>query len=92
MIPPNSKKYNCLIVEDEPIGAEILETFISRDPELNLIGKCSDAVHANTLLNIHEVDLMFLDLHLPVVKGFDFLKNLNIHRLSSSQQLIINMR
>lgn len=76
MIPPASKKYNCIIVEDEPIAAEIMETFISRDPELNLIGKCSDAVHASNLLSIHEVDLMFLDLHLPVVKGFDFLKKL----------------
>ncbi|WP_228422225.1 LytR/AlgR family response regulator transcription factor [Chryseobacterium aurantiacum] len=70
------KKYNCIIVEDEPIAAEILETFISRDSELNLIGKCADAVYANNLLNIHEVDLMFLDLHLPVVKGFDFLRKL----------------
>ncbi|MGU3375779.1 LytR/AlgR family response regulator transcription factor [Chryseobacterium sp. M5A1_1a] len=76
MINPLPKKYNCLIVEDEPIAAEILETFISRDAELNLVGKCADAVHANNLLNIHEVDLMFLDLHLPVVKGFDFLKKL----------------
>ncbi|CAI8795870.1 LytR/AlgR family response regulator transcription factor [Chryseobacterium sp. IT-36CA2] len=69
-----SKKYNCIIVEDEPIASEILENFISRDPELNLVGKCADAVYASSLLSIHEVDLMFLDLHLPVVKGFDFLR------------------
>lgn len=73
---PAAKKYNCLIVEDEPIAAEILENFISRDPELNLVGKCADAVYASSLLNRHEVDLMFLDLHLPVVKGFDFLRKL----------------
>ncbi|WP_431609706.1 LytR/AlgR family response regulator transcription factor [Chryseobacterium sp. 'Rf worker isolate 10'] len=69
-----SKKYNCIIVEDEPIASEILENFISRDPELNLVGKCADAVYASSLLSIHDVDLMFLDLHLPVVKGFDFLR------------------
>ncbi len=74
MIPSAYKKYNCIIVEDEPIAAEILENFISRDPELNLIGKCTDAVYASSLLSIHDVDLMFLDLHLPVVKGFDFLR------------------
>ncbi|MGG7469719.1 LytR/AlgR family response regulator transcription factor [Chryseobacterium arthrosphaerae] len=73
---PAAKKYNCLIVEDEPIAAEILENFISRDPELNLVGKSADAVYASSLLNRHEVDLMFLDLHLPVVKGFDFLRKL----------------
>lgn len=76
MIHPPLKKYNCIIVEDEPIAAEILETFISKDPELHLVGKCADAVYANNLLNLHEVDLMFLDLHLPVVKGFDFLRKL----------------
>ncbi|MDR3025418.1 LytTR family DNA-binding domain-containing protein [Chryseobacterium sp.] len=76
MIHPTSKKYNCIIVEDEPIAAEILESFISRDQELNLVGKCADALYASSLLSIHEVDLMFLDLHLPVVKGFDFLRKI----------------
>jgi DNA-binding LytR/AlgR family response regulator len=63
-------------VEDEPIAAEILENFVSRDEEFQLVAKCSDAVYAGTLLNRHDIDLMFLDLHLPVVKGFDFLKKL----------------
>ncbi|MBB6369223.1 LytR/AlgR family response regulator transcription factor [Chryseobacterium shigense] len=71
-----SKKYSCIIVEDEPIAAEILENFVSRDEELQLIAKCSDAVYAGNLLNRHTIDLMFLDLHLPVIKGFDFLKKL----------------
>ncbi|BFO68022.1 LytR/AlgR family response regulator transcription factor [Chryseobacterium sp. KCF3-3] len=75
MIQPAIKRYNCIIVEDEPIAAEILENFISRDQELNLLGKCADAVYASSLLSIHAVDLMFLDLHLPVIKGFDFLRN-----------------
>ncbi|MCP1297763.1 LytTR family DNA-binding domain-containing protein [Chryseobacterium sp. S0630] len=75
MIQPATKRYNCIIVEDEPIAAEILENFISRDQELNLLGKCADAVYASSLLSIHAVDLMFLDLHLPVIKGFDFLRN-----------------
>lgn len=76
MIHSASKKYNCIIVEDEPIAAEILENFVIRNEELNLVGKCADAVHASSLLNIHNVDLMFLDLNLPVIKGFDFLKKL----------------
>ncbi|MCJ7936230.1 MAG: LytTR family DNA-binding domain-containing protein [Chryseobacterium sp.] len=76
MIRPAPEKYNCIIVEDEPIAAEILENFISRNEELNLVGKCANAVHASNLLSIHKVDLMFLDLHLPVIKGFDFLRKL----------------
>ncbi|PQA97118.1 DNA-binding response regulator [Chryseobacterium shigense] len=76
MTHPASKQYNCIIVEDEPIAAEILDNFISRDEELHLVAQCSDAVYAGSLLNRHDIDLMFLDLHLPVVKGFDFLKKL----------------
>lgn len=76
MTHPVSKKYNCIIVEDEPIAAEILENFVSKDEELHLVEKCSDAVYAGSVLNRHDIDLMFLDLHLPVVKGFDFLKKL----------------
>lgn len=76
MIPSASRKYNCIIVEDEPIAAEILENFVSRDEELHLVAKCSDAVYAGNLLGRHTIDLMFLDLHLPVIKGFDFLKKL----------------
>ncbi|MGK6341834.1 LytR/AlgR family response regulator transcription factor [Chryseobacterium sp. DT-3] len=76
MIHSASKKYSCLIVEDEPIAAEILENFVSRDEDLHLVAKCSDAVYAGSLLNRYDIDLMFLDLHLPVVKGFDFLKKL----------------
>lgn len=76
MIPSVSKKYHCIIVEDEPIAAEILENFVSKDEDLQLVAKCSDAVYAGSLLSRHSIDLMFLDLHLPVVKGFDFLKKL----------------
>lgn len=70
----NPKKYKYIIIEDEPIAADIIENFISRDKDFQLIGKCSDAVYASSLLSMYNIDLMFLDLHLPVVKGFDFLK------------------
>lgn len=72
----NKKKYKCIIVEDEPIAAENIENFILRDKDFHIVGKCSDAVYASSLLSIYDVDLMFLDLHLPVLKGFDFLKKL----------------
>lgn len=72
----NAKKYKCIIVEDEPIAAEIIENFISQDKDFHLVGKCSDALYASSLLSMHNVDLMFLDLNLPVLKGFDFLKKI----------------
>lgn len=74
MIP--EVKYNCLIIEDEPIAMEIMEHFISQNKEFHVVGKCSDAIYANSLLNTHKIDLIFLDLHLPVLKGFEFLKKI----------------
>lgn len=69
-----SKKYRCLVIEDEPLAAEILSTFIARDEQLELVEICSDAIHGNTLLKRESIDLLFLDLHLPILKGFDFLR------------------
>lgn len=70
------KKYKCLIVEDEPIAAEIIASFIERDKELELVQICSDAINAHSVLKHQAIDLMFLDLHLPILKGFDFLRKL----------------
>lgn len=70
------KRYKCLIIEDEPLAAEILSTFIATDEELELVGICSDAIHGNALLKKDSIDLLFLDLHLPILKGFEFLRKL----------------
>jgi DNA-binding LytR/AlgR family response regulator len=70
------KKYNCIIVEDEPLAAEILEDYIRQVPFLELKGTCSDALYAMDTLQNQPVDLIFLDIHLPKLKGTDFLKTL----------------
>ncbi|MBS1600563.1 MAG: response regulator transcription factor [Bacteroidetes bacterium] len=70
------KKYNCIIVEDEPIAAEVLEDYICQIPFLELKGKCSDAIYAMETLQKENIDLIFLDIHLPKLKGFDFVKTL----------------
>ena len=70
------QKFKCIIVEDEPIAAGIIENFLLRNHDFQIIGKCSDAVYASNLLSTQDVDLMFLDLNLPVIKGFDFLKRI----------------
>ena len=66
----------CIIVEDEPIAAGILEDFIRQVPFLKLVGKCPDAVYAAEVLLEQPVDVMFLDLNLPGLKGLDFLRTL----------------
>jgi DNA-binding LytR/AlgR family response regulator len=66
----------CLIVEDEPLAAEVLTDYIRQVPFLNISEHCVDAVRAVSILKNKTVDVIFLDLHLPGLKGFEMLKTL----------------
>lgn len=70
------QQYSCLIVEDEPLAAEVLQDYIWQVPFLELKGICSDAIFAIETLQKEKIDLIFLDIHLPKLKGLDFLKTL----------------
>jgi DNA-binding LytR/AlgR family response regulator len=70
------EKYNCIIVEDEPLAAEILEDYIRQIAFLELKGICRNAISAMEILQKSRIDLIFLDIHLPKIKGVDFVKTL----------------
>ena len=72
------QKLNCLIIEDEPLAAEIVQSYIEKIPFLRLDGICRDAISALKHLKEQRVDVIFLDIHLPKVKGLDFLKMLQV--------------
>ena len=65
-----------IIVDDEPLAQDVLETYIEKMPQLELVAKCSNALEANVALQENEVDLMFLDIQMPQLTGTDFLKTL----------------
>ena len=65
-----------LIVDDEPLAIEILEAYVSQIPQLHLVAKCSNALEANRVLQLEKIDLMFLDIEMPLLLGTDFLKSL----------------
>lgn len=67
---------NILIVDDEPLAQELLETYIARMPGLQLIAKCSNALEAFGILSKQQVDIMLLDVNMPEITGIDFLKTL----------------
>jgi DNA-binding LytR/AlgR family response regulator len=69
-------RYNCIIVEDEPLAAEVIRDYILQVPFLQLKGICTDALYAMDLLQKEKIDLVFLDIHLPKLKGLDFIKAL----------------
>jgi len=69
-------KIKCIIVEDEPLAVKVLGDYISQVPFLELHGSFKDAILATDYLRNNIVDLIFLDIHLPKLKGMAFLKTL----------------
>ena len=70
-------KIKCIIIEDEPLAVKTLADYISQVPFLQLQAKFKDAILASQYLHDNAVDLIFLDIHLPKLKGMAFLKTLN---------------
>ncbi|MGZ3896083.1 MAG: LytR/AlgR family response regulator transcription factor [Flavisolibacter sp.] len=69
-------KIKCIIIEDEPLAVKILADYVLQIPFLELQGSFKDAILATEYLRDHPVDLIFLDIHLPKLKGMAFLKTL----------------
>ena len=67
---------NCMIVEDEPLAAKVLSDYVAQVPFLRLQGIFKDAILATEYLRDNTIDLIFLDIHLPKLKGMAFLKTL----------------
>ena len=70
-------KIGCIIIEDEPLAVKVLADYISQVPFLELQGTFKDAILAADYLRDHRTDLIFLDIHLPKLKGMAFLKMLS---------------
>ncbi len=69
-------KIKCIIIEDEPLAVKVLSDYILEVPFLELQGTFKDAILATDYLRDHHTDLIFLDIHLPKLKGMAFLKTL----------------
>lgn len=69
-------KIKCIIIEDEPLAVKVLSDYVTQVPFLQLEGSFKDAILATEWLRTNEVQLMFLDIHLPKLKGMAFLKTL----------------
>lgn len=66
-----------IIIDDEPLAINVLKSYIEQVKELHLINTFSNAVNASSYLQGNEVDLIFLDIHMPILDGLEFLKTLH---------------
>lgn len=71
-----SKQIKCLIVDNEPLNLEIMESFIGKVDYLTLVGKCEDAFEALNFLHNNEVDLLFSDIQMPKINGLELVNSL----------------
>lgn len=67
---------DCLIVDDEPIARDIIRTYCAHLPYLHVTGMCGSALEARAVLMQQKVDIVFLDINMPVMDGISFLKTL----------------
>lgn len=70
------KKIKCLLVDDEIPAIEILEKYASMIEQLEVVGTCNNALKAFDVLKEQEVDLIFMDINMPVISGIEFIKAL----------------
>ena len=68
-------KLKCIIIDDEPIARKVLQEFVEEIDYLELTGQAENPLKAMALLNDNDIDIIFLDIHMPKINGIDFLKS-----------------
>lgn len=71
-------KLNCVVVDDSSIQRMIIAKLVNNHQNLHLIGDFSNAIEAKSCMSVHNVDLIFLDIEMPVISGFDFIDALKV--------------
>lgn len=69
-------KTRCLIVDDEPLAIQLIESHIKKTESLEIAGRCTNAMEAMAVLREKKVDLVFMDIQMPQITGLDFLRTL----------------
>ncbi len=69
-------KLNCIVIEDSAVQRMIVVKLANNNPQLNLVGDFSNAIDARNCMALHAIDLIFLDIEMPVISGFSFLEGL----------------
>jgi len=70
-------KIKCLIIDDEPLAASLIEAHVAKVPNLEVVATCINALEGFEILKTQSIDLIFLDIQMPLLTGIEFLKALS---------------
>ncbi|MTI29432.1 LytR/AlgR family response regulator transcription factor [Xanthovirga aplysinae] len=66
----------CLIIDDEPLAIALIEDHVSKFSNLEIVASCQNAIEGFEVLKSQQIDLIFLDIQMPMLTGIEFLKSL----------------
>jgi len=67
----------CLVVDDDPLSVQIVRNCVENTPFLTLVGTCADAIRASEVLRTEPVDVLLLDVEMPLMSGLELLRTLS---------------
>ena len=75
------RRISALIVDDEPLGRESVRELLAGEKDIQIAGECSDGLEAIEQIHLKSPDLVFLDIQMPELNGFDVLAHLDREKL-----------
>ncbi len=71
------REVTCVVIDDEELSRDLIDNFVERHSDLNLVGKFANPLEALLIFSEREIDLVFLDIQMPEMTGIEFLKTLS---------------
>ena len=69
-------KYRCIIIDDEPLAAQVIESYLQKLEQFEIVAVNENALDAFHIIQTKPVDLIFLDIEMPEVTGIEFIKSI----------------
>ena len=76
----------CIAIDDEPLALAQIVKFIERIPTLELVAKCLSVSHAKDVMDEQMIDLLFLDIEMPGMDGFETIRKITAARTIKRRQ------
>mgnify|MGYP001373287023 FL=1 len=69
--------YTCIIIDDEPIAIRVIQSYLEKLDEFNVVGTFTNALDALKVFHTQAIDLLFLDIQMPGINGMEFFRSVN---------------